>query len=105
MADRAEALDRLPADPLRGAVGADQLGVLLLQPLQALQQAVELAVADRGRGLDVVEVVVALDLLAQRFDFRARRSGHDEPLPISPSRSGRRPGPSDPQPHRLSPCK
>ena len=62
-------LDRLVADALRGAVGRDQFGVLGLQLLEPLHQAVVFQVADFGRRLDVVLVVVVADLVAKRGDF------------------------------------
>ncbi len=74
MLDRREALDRLVADALRGAVGRDQLGMLGFELLEPLDEPVVLAVGDfRGR-LDVVLPVVVADFLAEPGDFRGGRS-------------------------------
>jgi hypothetical protein len=80
VADRTEALDRLSADPLRWAVGGNQLGVLLLQLAEPPEEPIELPVAHRRRGLDVVQVIVALDLPAQFFDLFTDGAGHGDLL-------------------------
>ena len=60
-----ELLGRLLADPLRGAVGRDQVGVLVLQVLQLPLEAVVLRVRDLGRAAHVVELLVPPDLLPE----------------------------------------
>jgi hypothetical protein len=42
--DGGELVDRLAADPLGGRVGRGELGVLVLQPLELLEQPVVLGV-------------------------------------------------------------
>ena len=77
MADGLESFEGLPADALRRAVGRDQLRVFELELLKFNEEPVELPIADLGRGLDVVEVVVALDLATQLGD--ALGDGHGSP--------------------------
>ena len=82
--------DRLVADPLRGAVGRDQLRMLGFQVLEPLQQAVVFQVADFRLGLDVVLAVVIADLVPQAFDFLLRMLAHRDQLPDGSSDSMRR---------------
>ena len=56
------------AHALRRAVGRDQVGELRLEIAQLALEPVVLLVRDLGRGLDVVEVLVPADLLAQLRD-------------------------------------
>jgi len=57
-----ESLDGRSADPSRRAGGVVELGMLLLEAGQLLQQTVVGPVADLGGGENVVQMVVALDL-------------------------------------------
>ena len=70
MLDRREALDRLIADALRGAVGRDQLGMVGFELLEPLDEPIVLGVGNLRRRLDVVFPVVAADFLAKPGDFR-----------------------------------
>ena len=73
MLERLEALDRLVADALRGAVGRDQLGMLGFELFQLLDEPVVIGIGDlRGR-LDVVFPVVAADFVAKPGDFGGGR--------------------------------
>ncbi len=65
---RPELIYWLSADFLGGTVGGDKLGVFALEPLELFHERVELAVGDLRLVLDVVEVVVAVDLLAKLLD-------------------------------------
>src|SRR5262249_14367752 len=65
-----ELLGRLLAHALRGAVRGDEVGVLRLEIAELALQAVVLLVGDLRRVQDVVEVLVAADLLAQLADAR-----------------------------------
>ena len=60
--DRPEFGQGRAADALGGAVGSGQLGMLGLERLETLHEAVVLPVADLRRRLDVVEAVVPVDL-------------------------------------------
>jgi len=51
---RAKSLDRSTADPLRGALGRNQLRIRPFQFLQSLHQSIEPAIADDRRILDIV---------------------------------------------------
>ena len=55
----------LAADPLRGRVGRNQLGMLRLQLDQLVHQPIEFGIADLGIVEDVVAVLVIADLVAQ----------------------------------------
>ena len=68
VADLRQPADRRAADALRRAVGRDQLGVVGLQLFQLFEELIELLVRDFGAALDVVEVIVMVDLLAQFGD-------------------------------------
>ena len=70
MLDRREALDRLIADALRGAIGRDQFGMGGFELLESLDEAIVLGVGNLGGRLDVVFPVVAADFLAKPGDFR-----------------------------------
>src|SRR5262249_4474380 len=97
MADRRKALERLPADALRGAVGTDQLGMLRLQLHQAVHHPVELAVADLRPGLDIVEIVMPVQLAAQASDIGLDLLlpvRHDRVLPLPTQIARRRRKPS-----------
>ena len=69
MRDRMQLRDRAIADPLRGAVGRDQLGMLRFELLEPLEQPIVLSIVNLGRRLDVVFVIVMADLLAELFDL------------------------------------
>ena len=66
--DRLKGLDRRPRHPLGRAVGGDQVGELRLQGLELPHERVVLRVRDLGTRLDVVEVVVVVNALAQLSD-------------------------------------
>jgi hypothetical protein len=65
-----EALGGLLPHPLGGAVRGDQVGVLRLELAQLALEPVVLLVADLRLVKDVVQPLVAPDLLAQRLDAR-----------------------------------
>jgi len=70
--DLFEPFDGLVADPLRGTVGRDQLGMRGLELLQPLDQPVVLKVGNlRGR-FHVILPVVAADLFTEPGDFGGR---------------------------------
>jgi hypothetical protein len=56
------------ADALRWGVGADQVGVLGLEPLELVHQRVELGVGELGIVQDVVALFVVADLAAEFVD-------------------------------------
>jgi len=68
MADAGERLGGLPADALGRAVGGHELGMLGLQLAQLALQAVVLLVGDLRLVEDVVEPLVAADLVAELLD-------------------------------------
>src|SRR5579875_1261012 len=70
MAHGLELGQRRTAHALRGGIGGDQLGMRLLERLQAAEERVVLGVGDLGRVEDVVEVVVPADLAAELLDLR-----------------------------------
>ncbi len=74
MLDLRQFADRLIADPLRGAVGRDQLGMGRFKLLEPLQELVVVAVADLRRRLDIVLQVVVADLVAEARRFRRQGS-------------------------------
>jgi len=56
-------------------VGESELGMLGFERLQAIRQRVVLRVGQFGRVEDVVQVLVAANLFAQRVDLLAGRGG------------------------------
>ena len=72
VADLDQVRDRLAADPLRGRVRRDQLGMLGLDRPQLVQQRVVDVVADLRIVEHVVPVAVVLELLAQLVGARRR---------------------------------
>ena len=60
---------RRAADPLRRGFRGDQLGIRVLERLQALDQAVVLGVGYLGLVEDVIEMLVTANLCAQCFDL------------------------------------
>ena len=70
--DGREALDRAAGDALRRRIGGDELGMLRLEPLELVQQAVELLVGDLGIVVDVVALFVVPDRVAQLVDAMSR---------------------------------
>ena len=81
MLDLGQFADRLIADPLRGAVGRDVVGMLLFQALELGHQAIVVEIADLGRGEHVVLAVVKTDLLAQFLDALLCAVAHASPSP------------------------
>ena len=73
MVDRREALDRLLADALRGAIGRDQFRMLCFESLEMLDEPVVLGIGNIGGRLDVVLPVVVADFFAKPGDFRGDR--------------------------------
>ena len=64
-------------DALRRRVGGDEIGMLRLERLQLVQQAIELGVGDLRAIVDVIEIFVAPDLSAQPGQpVVGRTSGH-----------------------------
>ena len=68
MANRRKPIQHLADHALGRRVGAAQFGVLGLDGLQVLEQAVVLGIRDLGRILDVVALGVVLQLGAQLRD-------------------------------------
>jgi hypothetical protein len=68
MPDAGERFGRLPADALRGAVGRDELRMLRLQVAQLPLQAIVFLVGDLRPVEDVVQPLVAADLVAKLPD-------------------------------------
>src|SRR5262245_10937188 len=68
MLDRLEEVGRRPRDALGGAVAGDEIGPLRLQAAELAHERVVLGVRDLGPRLDVVEIVVVVNLLAQLGD-------------------------------------
>jgi len=69
MVDLPETFNGLFADSLGRAVGGDQFGMLLLEPIELLYQPVVIQIADLRRGLGIILAVVVADLLAKLLDF------------------------------------
>ena len=63
-----ESVDGTLADALRGRIRRNQFRMLLLDITQFAQELVVRLIADRGLVLDVIEVIVPPNLVAQRFD-------------------------------------
>ena len=63
MLDCRKALEYTPADPLSRRIGLQQVGVLLLQPLQLAKQAVVLRIGD----LRCIEHVIGMIVMADRL--------------------------------------
>ena len=74
----------LAADPLRRAVGRDEVGVLRLEGLELRDEPVVLEVADLRRRLDVVLAVVPPDLVAEPGDRLGSGLTH-RPAPARPA--------------------
>src|SRR6058998_3541673 len=66
--DRLEDIGRRPADALGGAVRGDEVGKARLELPELAHESVVLGVRDLGPCLDVVQIVVVVDLLAQLGD-------------------------------------
>jgi hypothetical protein len=66
--DGRKRVERLARDPLGGGVVGDQVGKLLFQVLQLMEQAVVVRVGDLRAVFDVVEIVVVADVGAQLGD-------------------------------------
>ena len=79
--DRREALDRPPADALRRRIGGDEIRMLRLEPLELVQQPIELLVGDLGIVVDVVALFVMPDGIAQLARARFSTSITDLPGP------------------------
>ena len=67
--DRAECLDGLSADALRGRVGGNKVRIFALQTLQFPHQAVVLGVGYLGVVEDIITIVVVVDFFAEFFDL------------------------------------
>ena len=68
MLDRLEALDRTPGDALSRRVRRDEVGVLRLDPLELVQQPIELLVGNLRLVVNVVALFVMPDGVTQLFD-------------------------------------
>ncbi len=75
MSDFDKALARFAANPLRGRVGRDQLGMSRLELLQLVHHAIEFRVADLRIVEHVIAILVMPDLFAQSFDLRFNAFG------------------------------
>ena len=69
--DGREAVGGLAGDALGRRIGGDEIGILGLEPLELVQQPVELLVRDLRRAVDVVALLVVADLLAELTDALA----------------------------------
>ena len=69
------------ANPLRGALGCDQLRVRRFKLPQLLEQPIVVKVADDCRSLDVVAAIVFADLLSQSLNLGGSRVGHGTGFP------------------------
>src|SRR6266567_5898729 len=90
MCDFDEAFARFATDALRRRVCGDQLGLLGLELLELVHQAVEFRVADLRIIEHVIAVLVMPDVLAQRLDFVVlafRNSYHSKNSPPSSERA------------------
>ena len=65
MLDGLEALDRTAGDALGRRIGRDEIGMLRLEPLELVQQPIELLVGDLGSVVDVVALFVVADGVAK----------------------------------------
>ena len=65
--DGREAFDRPSRDALRRRIGRDEIRMLGLEPLELVQQAVELLVGNLGVVVDVVALFVVADGVAELF--------------------------------------
>ena len=72
MDDDGEFFARPGADALGGRIGREQFGMRGFERLEPAHQGVVLGVGQLGGVEDVVEIVVAVYLLAELFDFRPR---------------------------------
>ena len=76
--DRLETFDRAAADALCRRVGRDEIRVLRFEPLELVQQRIELLVGDLGVVVDVVALFVMPDGVAElgeaRLDGRHRNA-------------------------------
>ncbi len=63
--DLVEAVDRAAGDALRRRIGGDQLGMIRFEPLELVQQRVELLVRDLGVVVDVVALFVVPNQIAE----------------------------------------
>ena len=89
--DRLEDVGRRPGHALRGAVRGDEIGEARLELAELAHQRVVFGVGDFGPGLDVVEVVVVMDLLAQLRDpLRGVGPRHARSITFSAGRLRRR---------------
>ena len=66
--DGREAVGGRAGDALGRRIGRDEIGVLGFEPLELVQQPVELLVGDLGRAVEVVALLVVADLLAELVD-------------------------------------
>jgi hypothetical protein len=71
--DGVETLDGPAGDALRRRIARDQVGVLLLETLELVQEAIELFVGDLGRVVYVVLLFVMADGDTKRGDAVLRR--------------------------------
>ena len=81
MPHRGQLIDGRIANPLRGALGRDQIGMRRFKLPQLLKQPVVVEVADDGRRLDVVAAIVFADLLPQPLDPGGSGGGHSVGFP------------------------
>ena len=89
MHDLAESLGRTPTHPLRGRIGRCMLGILELQRLQRLEQAVVLGIRDGRCVKHVVRMVVRLKRFSQGPDTGGNRRINHERLIEDAQRGGR----------------
>ena len=84
--DRLESFDRPAGDALGRRVGRDEIGMLRLEPLELVQQPIELLVGDLRVVVDVVALFVVADVVAKLSDAGegirslARFAARDSPL-------------------------
>ena len=81
MPHRGQLIDGRIANPLRGALGRDQLGVGRFKQPQLFEQPIVVKVADDRRSLDVVAAIVFADLLSQSLNLGGSRVGNGTGFP------------------------
>src|SRR5438093_8147005 len=93
MLDRLEDVGRRAAHALGGAVGGDEVWKARLEVAELAHEGVVLGVGDLGPRLDVIEVVVVVNLLAQLADALrgiGPRHGSKHSISSPPVLAGRR---------------
>src|SRR3989442_2231439 len=92
MLDRLEDVGRRSAHALGGAVGGDEVWKARLELAELAHEGVVLGVRDLGPRLDIIQIVVVMDLLAQLGDALRGVGPRHSPKhnTLAPARSGER---------------